>query len=41
MLRLYFKTQPETLTDEAWAKQWNDLKWLISKGHPKVFIENV
>jgi len=34
MLRAYFHGTPEQLDDDEWAKQWNELKWLLKNGHP-------
>jgi hypothetical protein len=30
-LRYYYKIDPDTLTDEQWAKMWQDLSWVRRK----------
>ncbi len=41
MLRLYFNIEPSNLSEDEWAARWNELKWLLKNGHPKVIVENV
>jgi hypothetical protein len=30
LIRFYFKEDPDKLSDEEWAKRWNDLTYALS-----------
>jgi len=40
LLRIYFHIDPWAISEDEFARQWNELKWVLKEGHPKFTFIN-